>query len=128
MSAPALAHQPVATARTSACTKRTRSWMVSADSTWPPGELMIRRIGSRLRVVASTGQARPAVIVEAIFSGADDGVWFRLTQGRKERVFSRHVVAAHRPLSAILRLIGDEVDLSKPPSEALLALLFRSLL
>ena len=34
----------------------------------------------------------------------------------------------HPALSAVLRLVADEVDFAKPPSEALLALLFRSLL
>jgi AraC-like DNA-binding protein len=51
-----------------------------------------------------------------------------LLDGSSARVFSREVVASHRPLAAILRLIGDEVELSKSPSDALLGLLFRSLL
>jgi len=88
----------------------------------------VERGRSSFRVVASTPEASPTVLVEITFSGGADGVWFRLTQAGNARVFSRDVVACHRPLSAILRLIGDEVDLSKPPSQALLGLLFRSLL
>jgi AraC-like DNA-binding protein len=50
-----------------------------------------------------------------------------LAQAGQERVFSREVVESQRPLAAILRLIGDEAELSKSPSEALLGLLFQSL-
>jgi AraC-like DNA-binding protein len=84
----------------------------------------IERARSVLRVTASGA----ATLVEVTFSGGPDGVWFRLEQQGKARVFSREVVASQRPLAAILRLIGDEVELSKPPSEALLGLLLRSLL
>jgi AraC-like DNA-binding protein len=51
-----------------------------------------------------------------------------LVEGDNARTFSRDVVESHRPLVAILRLIGDEVELSKSPSDALLGLLFQSLL
>ncbi len=96
----------------------------------PESELSVRieRGRSILRVVASTRLSTPAVVVEVTFSGGPEGIWFRVTCAGKERVFSRDVIVGHRPLSAILRLIGDEIDLSKPPSEALLALLLRSLL
>jgi len=92
-------------------------------------ELMvgIERGRSLLRVSASARRPTP-LVVEVLFSGASDGVWFRLVESGETRVFSRDVVRSHRPLSAILRLIADEVELSKPPSEALLGLLFRSLL
>ena len=43
---PALATQPVPITCTFGRMNRTMSWMVSPDSTWPPGELMIIRIGS----------------------------------------------------------------------------------
>jgi AraC-like DNA-binding protein len=88
----------------------------------------IERTRSVLRVVASTREASPALTVQATFSGGADGIWFRLAHGAETRVFSRDVVSWHRPLAAILRLISDEVDLCKHPSEALLGLLFRSLL
>src|SRR5438445_2198261 len=78
----------------------------------------VERGRSGFRVVASAPEASPAVLVEITFSGGADGVWFRLTRAGNARVFSRDVVACHRPLSAILRLIGDEVELSKPPSQA----------
>jgi hypothetical protein len=98
------------------------------SSAKPDLSVRIERGRSILRVVASTAEIAPDVHVEVTFSGGEDGVWFRFTRGGTTRVFARDEVASHRPLSAILRLIGDEVDLSKPPSEALLGLLFRSLL
>jgi AraC-like DNA-binding protein len=91
-------------------------------------ELTVRidRGRSVLRVIATSEE--PGARVEVTFSGEAEGTWFRLVESGKARVFSRDVVQCHRPLATILRLIGDEVDLSKPPSEALLALLFQSLL
>lgn len=68
------------------------------------------------------------MLIEATFSGGPEGVWVRLTQGGEARIFSREAVARHPALSAVLRLIADEVDVAKPKSEALLAVLFRSLL
>src|SRR5689334_19959704 len=85
----------------------------------------IERGRSSLRVSASTPEAD--LKVEVTFSGGADGVWFRLSEAGTERVFPREVVESHPPLSAILRLIGDEAELSKSPSEALLGLLFQSL-
>ena len=48
MCAPADATQPVPITFTGAPQKRIMSWMVSPLSTWPPGELMITRIGLSL--------------------------------------------------------------------------------
>ena len=81
-----------------------------------------------LRIIASSPEPEPALRVEATFSGGADGVWFCLTQGGVTRVFSRDTVARHPALSAVLRLIADEVDLKKPLSDALLPFLFRSLI
>src|SRR3954463_4279410 len=81
-----------------------------------------------LRVIGSTSETSPVLTVQVTFSGGNDGIWFQLTHAGQARVFSSEEVASHRPLSAILRLIGDEVELSKPPNQALLGLLFRSLL
>jgi AraC-like DNA-binding protein len=88
----------------------------------------IERSRSVLRVVGSTLASNPDVTVEISFSGGPEGIWFRLTQAGQTRVFPHDVVASHRPMSAILRLIADEVDLSKPPSDVLLGLLMRSLI
>ena len=95
----------------------------------PDGDLrvQIQRDRRGLRVSASACDAS-ALSVELTFSGAAEGVWFRLIEAGKARVFSREQVASQRPLAAILRLIADEVELSKAPNEALLGLLFRSLL
>ncbi len=90
--------------------------------------VQIERGGSSLRVTASALDATPGLSVEVTFSGGADGVWFRLVEAGMARVFSRDVVEAQRPLAALLRLIGDEVELSKPPNQALLGLLFQSLL
>jgi AraC-like DNA-binding protein len=65
--------------------------------------------------------------VEITFSGQAEGVWFRVSQAGQECVFSRDAVASHQPLSAIVRLIGDEAELSKAPNQALLGSLFHSL-
>jgi AraC-like DNA-binding protein len=92
----------------------------------PELTVRIERGRAALRVVATSED--PALLVEVTFSGQADGIWFRLVENGNARVFSRDVVLCHRPLSTILRLIGDEVDLSKPPSEALLVHLFQSLL
>jgi AraC-like DNA-binding protein len=78
--------------------------------------------------VARSAPLRPALLIEATFSGGPEGIWFRLTHDGKSRVFSRDAVARHPALSAVLRLIADEVELTKPVSEELLAFLFRSLL
>jgi AraC-like DNA-binding protein len=83
---------------------------------------------SALKITACSLEAQPSILIEATFSGGPEGVWFRLTQAGESRVFSREAVARHPALSAVLRLVADEVDLSKPASEALLAFLFRSLL
>jgi AraC-like DNA-binding protein len=88
----------------------------------------VERARSALRVVARSVGPRPAVSVEATFSGGPQGIWFRLTQAGESRVFTRDAIARHPALSAVLRLIADEVDLAKPRSEALLSFLFRSLL
>jgi AraC-like DNA-binding protein len=93
------------------------------------GDLRVRieRGRAALRVSATTPGTNPALSVEVTFSGGAEGVWFRLVQAGRERIFSREVVESQRPLSAILRLISDEAELSKAPSEALLGLLFQSL-
>lgn len=96
----------------------------------PPTELRVKveRRASLLRATASPLHVREAPSVEVTFSAGDDGVWLRSLDDGKARVFSREVVSSHLPLSAIVRLIGDELTLSTPPSEALLASLFQSLL
>ncbi len=94
----------------------------------PELKVQIERGRSSLRLTASALEATPGLSVEVTFSGGADGVWFRLAQAGKTRVFSRDMVEAERPLAAILRLIADEVELSKPPNQALLGLLLQALL
>ncbi len=94
----------------------------------PALAIHVERGRTALRVIACSPGPRPAVLIEATFSGGPEGVWFRLTQGGEPRLFSRDAVARHPALSAVLRLIADEVEFAKPKSEALLAFLFRSLL
>lgn len=81
-----------------------------------------------LRVIASAPAGRPELVVRVTFAGGSDGIAFSLLHDGKIRHFSDQVVRGDRPLGAVLRLIADEVELSKPCSEALLTLLFRSLL
>lgn len=94
----------------------------------PALDVHVERTRSALRVVARSTEARPALLIEASFSGGSEGMWFRLTEAGSSRVFSRDAVARHPALSAVLRLIADEVELAKPLSQQLLAFLFRSLL
>ena len=75
---------------------------------------------------ARTREENPRTTIEVTFSGGPEGNWFRLTHKGQLRLFPAELVAVHRPLSAIVRLIADEVDLAKPPSEQLLSLLFRA--
>ncbi|MES1188989.1 MAG: AraC family transcriptional regulator [Myxococcales bacterium] len=89
--------------------------------------IRIERGRSALRVIACTDEGGAASSIEVTFSGGADGVWFSWREGDAMRVCSREQVASHRPLSAILRLIGDEAELSKAPSQALLRSLFQSL-
>jgi len=92
-----------------------REWRVEIDC------------GRSLRVTAWQ-ESSPPRRVEVTLSGGAEGVWFRLQQGAEERIFPSEVVASHQPLSAIVRLIGDEAELSKKPNQLLLGLLFQSLL
>jgi AraC-like DNA-binding protein len=88
----------------------------------------VERGRGALRVIARAPDARAALLVEAAFSGGADGVSLRISEGNVTRTFSRDVIARHPALSAVLRLIADEVDLDKAESAALLPFLFRSLL
>lgn len=92
-----------------------------------PLEVRVERTRAGLRVIASSGAASPKVRVEATFSAGPEGTWFRLTEAEVTRVFSRDAVARHPALSAVLRLIADEVDRAKPQRDELLGFLFRSL-
>ena len=94
----------------------------------PTFSILVERARSILRVSARTREEDPRTTIEVTFSGGAEGNWFRLTHNGQLRLFPAELVAAHRPLSAIVRLIADEVDLAKPPSEQLLSLLFQSLL
>jgi AraC-like DNA-binding protein len=96
-------------------------------SPFPTLSVHVERGRSALRVVARSSEPRPSLLIEATFSGGPEGIWFRLTQSGSSRVFSREAIARHPALSAVLRLIADEVDMAKPLSEPLLAFLFRSL-
>lgn len=92
-----------------------------------PGPLLdirIERGRSALRVSACTAD----VVLEATFSGGPDGVSLRITRGAETRSFSRDSIAAHPALSAVLRLIADEVDASRQPSEQLIGSLLTSAL
>jgi AraC-like DNA-binding protein len=94
----------------------------------PTLSVRVERRRAALSVIASSGDHEPSLQIEAVFSGGPDGMWFRLTQAGGSRVFSRDAIARHPALSAVLRLIADEVDTTQPLREALLPFLFRSLL
>jgi AraC-like DNA-binding protein len=88
----------------------------------------IERGRTALLVTASAVEGAFPLRVEATFSAGAEGVWLKVVRAGSERVFSSELVAQHRAIAAILRLVGDEAELSKPPNEALLGFLFKSLL
>jgi AraC-like DNA-binding protein len=96
---------------------------------FPELAIHVERGRAALRVVARTAeQSREPILVEATYSGGPDGISLRLTQRGASRAFSRDAIARHPALSAVLRLIADEIDLAKPVSEPLLASLFQTIL
>jgi AraC-like DNA-binding protein len=101
---------------------------VLVDSASVP-ELSVSVAQGRSALTVTARSAGPnTLLVELTFSGGPDGIWFRLVEGGRERTFRREVLARHPALSAVLRLVADEVDLAKRPSEPLLAGLVRALL
>lgn len=92
-----------------------------------PGlQVRIERGRSVLRVRASAA----GVTLEATFSGGPDGISLRVTRGTataaaETRHYCRDAIARHPALSAVLRLVADEVDGSRAPSEPLLASLLQ---
>ena len=88
-------------------------------------DLCIERGRSVLRV---SGSAPGGERLDASYSGGPDGVSLRITRGSEARVLSRDTIARHPALSAVLRLIADEVEMSRPPSELLVASLLQSAL
>lgn len=89
-----------------------------------PLDVRIERGRSALRVSASS----PGVSLEATFSGGPDGVSLRVTRGAETHHYCRDSIARHPALSAVLRLVADEVDTSRRPSEELVASLLQSAL
>jgi len=94
----------------------------------PALSVAVQRRRSKLEVAARSKHTEPSWAVEVTYSGGPDGVWFRFTRNGQVRVFARDEVARHPAVSAVLRLIADEVDLSTSSSESLLEFLFRSLI
>jgi AraC-like DNA-binding protein len=88
----------------------------------------IARGRSALTVTARSVRAPDELLVEMTFSGGPDGIWFRLVERGVERAFRREELARHPALSAVLRLVADEIELAKPASETLLVGLVRALL
>jgi AraC-like DNA-binding protein len=88
----------------------------------------VERGRAALRVLARAPEGKPELLVEATYSGGPDGVSLRLSEGNLTRAFSREVIARHPALSAVLRLMADEVEFDRAESAALLPILFRSLL
>ncbi len=65
--------------------------------------------------MAATGTSPTGpLLVEATYSGGVEGTRLRVVSGTDERTFDAKQVAVHPALSAVLRLIADEVDLSVP--------------
>jgi AraC-like DNA-binding protein len=83
---------------------------------------------SVLKVVACSPGPEPKLTVEATFSGGPDGISLRIRQDGADHAFPRERLRHHPALSAVLRLMADEVELGKGLNEALLAGLVRTLL
>jgi AraC-like DNA-binding protein len=98
------------------------------SASMPELSVSIARGRSALTVTARSVRAPDELLVEMTFSGGPDGIWFRLVECGVERTFRREELARHPALSAVLRLVADEVELAKPASEALLVELVRALL
>jgi AraC-like DNA-binding protein len=94
----------------------------------PELAVSIARGRSALTVRAHSVRKPDELLVEMTFSGGPDGIWFRLVECGVERTFRREELARHPALSAVLRLVADEIELAKPASEALLVELVRALL
>lgn len=94
----------------------------------PELSVSVTRGRSALVIAARSPEPCPRVLLEATFSGGADGIWLRLVADDVERTFLREELARHPALSAVLRLMADEVELGKRPSEELLAGLARTLL
>jgi AraC-like DNA-binding protein len=94
----------------------------------PELSLRVTRGRSALVIAAQSREPSPALCVEATFSGGTDGVWLRIVEHGVTRVLLRDELSRHPALSAVLRLMADEVELAKPPSEAMLESLVRTLL
>ena len=93
----------------------------------PPSPFEVVRI-ERGRAALQVSARGAGVSLEATFSGGPDGVSLRVIRGGQARVLSRDAIARHPALSAVLRLVADEVDISRPPSEVLVASLLQSAL
>jgi AraC-like DNA-binding protein len=93
----------------------------------PELSVSVTRGRSALTVTARSVRT-PDLLVEMTFSGGPDGIWFRLAERGVERAFRREDLARHPALSAVLRLVADEIELARSPSEALLVGLVRALL
>ncbi len=68
ISAPALATHPLPIIVTSGRMKRITSWIVSPDSTWPPGEWMTIRIGASLSLASASSCAVVACASSLVIS------------------------------------------------------------
>jgi AraC-like DNA-binding protein len=94
----------------------------------PELSVLVTKGRSGLVIVAESTDEGNGLRVEATFSGGPEGISLRVVERGAERVFPREELARHPALSAVLRLMADEVELGKPPSHVLLAGLVRTLL
>jgi AraC-like DNA-binding protein len=97
-------------------------------SSLPDLAVDIERGRAALRVAARTREMTPSLVAQITFSGGPDGISFRFHRGAETHLFSREIIARHPAMSALLRLIADEIEITKKPDDALLGLLVRALL
>ncbi len=97
------------------------------EAVFPPLRVEVRPGRSSLTVVARAASGRD-LRLEATYEAGSEGIRLSIFDGASRWAFAGESLAAHPALSAILRLIADEVDLRSVANEDPLPLLFGSLL
>lgn len=88
----------------------------------------VERGRHEFRVVAQSPHGVPSLSLLARYAGGAEGVTLSVRHGSQHREFDQSAVAQHPALSAVLRLIADEVEYGKQKSGELLEYLCQCLL
>src|SRR5690606_29759330 len=88
----------------------------------------VERERRELRVVAESPHGAPTLSLVARYAGDAAGVTLTVRHELQRQEFDQRALAEHPALSAVLRLIADEVEYGKQRSGELLEYLCQSLL